>query len=191
MTTFPKLLLAGTSAACLLLLAACSKPPEPAVVPAAATTTIGTAIDDTVLTGTVKAALLSDPGIKSFEFKVETRKGEVQLSGFVDDQAQVDRATAVARSVTGVVSVDNRVSFKGAPTTVGREVDDSVVTTRVKTALLADENVKSSDIAVATRKGEVQLSGFVDSQNQIDRAVIVARGAEGVQGVRNELAIKK
>ena len=76
-------------------------------------------------------------------------------------------------------------------TTVGMEIDDTVVTTRVKTALLADPEVKSSEIAVVTRKGEVQLSGFVATQAQIDHAVGVARGVEGVQAVLNQIAIQK
>ena len=76
-------------------------------------------------------------------------------------------------------------------TTVGTEIDDSVVTAKVKSALLADPSVKSFDIAVVTRKGEVQLSGFVDNQAQIDQAVELARKVEGVANVGNEMSIKK
>ena len=75
--------------------------------------------------------------------------------------------------------------------TVGTVIDDSVVTTRVKSALLANPEVKSFDIAVVTRKGEVQLSGFVENQSQVDRAVEVARGNEGVVSVINQMTIKK
>jgi hyperosmotically inducible protein len=57
--------------------------------------------------------------------------------------------------------------------------------------LVADASVKSLDIAVVTRKGEVQLSGFVDNQGQIDRAVQVARAVEGVHGVSNQMSLKK
>ena len=152
---------------------------------------MGTEIDDTVVTARVKAALVKDPGVKGFDFKVETRKGEVQLSGFVDSQAQVDQAIVVTRAVEGVKNIDNKVSLKGAPTTVGNKVDDGFVTTKVKAALLADASVKSLDIAVVTRKGEVQLSGFVDNQGQIDRAIEVVRGIEGVRTVSNEMSIKK
>ncbi|MDY0036652.1 MAG: BON domain-containing protein [Zoogloea oleivorans] len=85
----------------------------------------------------------------------------------------------------------NRVSLKGSVTSVGIKVDDSIVTTRVKTALLSDADVKSLDIAVVTRNGEVQLSGFVDSQVQIDRANRLVEGVDGVSKVINELSIKK
>lgn len=76
-------------------------------------------------------------------------------------------------------------------TTVGTKIDDSVVTTRVKSALLTDPNIKSLDIAVVTRKGEVQLSGFVDNQTQIDRAIEITRGVEGVESVINKMSIKQ
>ena len=173
-----------------MALTACNKAPEPPAAPLPSTS-VGVDIDDGVITSRVKSALLIDEVVRSFEFKVETRKGVVQLSGFVANQVQIDRAIAIARDVKGVKSIDNKVSLKGESTTVGNEVDDGVITTQVKSALLADANIKSLDVAVKTRKGEVQLSGFVDSQAQIDRAITVARGVKGVSGVNNEMSIKK
>ena len=166
-------------------------PPAAPVATVPATTTVGTQIDDTVVTASVKSALLADPEIKSFDFKVETRKGEVMLSGFVDNQAQLDRANALARAVPGVTSIQNRVTLKTGSRTVGNKVDDSIITAKVKAALIGDQVIKSTDIAVVTRKGEVQLSGFVNSQTQIDRAVLIAKAIEGVANVNNEMVIKK
>ena len=156
-----------------------------------ASTTIGMEIDDSVITTSVKSALLSDADIKSFDFKVETRKGDVLLSGFVDNQTQLDRATSATRAVPGVKSVQNNVSLKGAPTTIGNKVDDGIITTKVKAALLADATIKSLDIAVVTRRDEVQLSGFVDNQIQIDRALKISREIEGVRTVINQMSLKK
>ncbi len=166
-------------------------PSNTANLPGAPSATIGTQIDDSVVTTKVKSALLNDPDVKSIDFKVETRKGEVLLSGFAANQSQIDRAIAVTQAVAGVKGVDNKVSLKGAPVTVGNTVDDGIVTTQVKAALLADASVKSLDIAVVTRKNEVQLSGFVDNQSQIDRAVEVARGITGVSSVINDMKVKK
>ena len=168
----------------------CSKPADSAGQ-AVATTTVGTDIDDSVITSSVKSALLADADIKSLDFKVETRKGEVLLSGFVDNQAQLDRATAATRAVPGVKGIQNNVVLKGAPTSVGKKVDAGIITGKVKSALLGDPSVKSIDISVVTRDDEVLLSGFVDNQAQIDRAMAVARGIEGVRLVRNEMSIKK
>lgn len=184
----------------MLSMAACSKTETPASAPQASapapitpvpSTTIGTDIDDSLLTANVKAALLDNVDIKSFDFKVETRKGEVLLSGFVDNQTQIDHALAIARAVPGVVSVINSVSLKGEPTTLGTKIDDAVITAQVKAALMADESVKGTDIAAVTRDGVVQLSGYVNNQGQVDRALEVAHSIEGVSRVSNELSLKQ
>ena len=103
--------LPGTALAGLLALGGCGKAPEPAGVPAP-TTTVGSVIDDSVVTAAVKSAFLADAEVKGFELKVATRKGEVQSSGFVDSQAQVDRAIVVARGAEGVSTVANNMSIK-------------------------------------------------------------------------------
>jgi hyperosmotically inducible protein len=169
---------------------ACSKTGDGVAAPVPSTT-VGTEVDDTLLTTHVKAALMDNMEVKGFDFKVETRKGEVMLSGFVDNQAQIDRAVNITQAIPGVKSVDNKVSLKAGSTTIGTKIDDSVITAKLKAALMADTKVKSADIAVVTRQGQVQLSGFVDNQLQIDRALEVARGIEGVTQVGNEMAIKK
>lgn len=154
-------------------------------------TTVGTEIDDSVVTTRVKSALLADDDVKGFEIQVETRKGQVQLSGFADTPERMDKAIALARKVEGVKGVDNAMTLKEGERTVGNAVDDSVVTTRVKSALFAVPDIKSFDISVVTHKGEVQLSGFIDSADQVDRIVAIAFGVEGVQSVTNEMTIKE
>jgi len=181
-------LVAAFVASASLLIAGCNNSPD--AVPAAKTS-VGTVIDDTVVTAKVKSALLSDAEIKSFDLKVDTHKGAVQLSGFVDNQAQVDRAIATTRTVEGVTDVENKIALKTGTATVGNKVDDGIITAKVKSTLLSDPNVKSLDINVVTRKGEVQLSGFVDSQTQIDQALALVKDVEGVARVDNELSIKK
>ena len=79
----------------------------------------------------------------------------------------------------------------GTSTTPGTVVDDSIITTKVKTALLTDPTVRGSDISVETRKGEVLLSGFVNNQSQIDEAQKVTRGIEGVKIVSNKMTLKR
>jgi osmotically-inducible protein OsmY len=72
----------------------------------------------------------------------------------------------------------------------GQYVDDSVITTRVKSALLGDERVKSFEVGVETMKGVVQLSGFVNSSDQKSAAGEDARAVTGVKSVRNNLIVK-
>jgi osmotically-inducible protein OsmY len=73
----------------------------------------------------------------------------------------------------------------------GEYVDDSVITTKVKSLLANDDFLKSFQITVETYKGTVQLSGFVDSQKAIDKAAEVASGVKGVKSVKNDLNVKK
>jgi len=169
---------------------ACSKPVD-ATGAVAPSTTVGTDIDDSVVTTRVKTALLDNIDVKGFDIQVETRKGEVMLSGFVSNQAQIEQAMAVAKGIEGVKSINNKLSTKEGLATVGNQIDDSVITAEVKAALLADDNVKSLDITVATHKTEVQLSGFVNNQGQIDRALEVAHSVKGVTQVGNQMSIKK
>jgi len=72
----------------------------------------------------------------------------------------------------------------------GEYVDDSVITTKVKSLLAADDFLKSFQISVETFKGAVQLSGFVNSQQAIDKAVEIARSVKGVTSVKNDLIVK-
>jgi osmotically-inducible protein OsmY len=77
------------------------------------------------------------------------------------------------------------------PETTGEYLDDSVITTRVKAALLDTPALKSFQISVTTYKNVVQLSGFVDSSQTARLAGKVAEGVKGVATVRNDLIVKK
>ena len=72
----------------------------------------------------------------------------------------------------------------------GEYVDDSVITTKVKSLLAKDDFLKSFQIGVETFKGTVQLSGFVDSQQAVDKAGEIARSVKGVTSVKNDLVVK-
>jgi hyperosmotically inducible protein len=72
----------------------------------------------------------------------------------------------------------------------GEYVDDTVVTTKVKTAIFNEPTLKSAEINVETFKGVVQLSGFVNSQADVNKAVAVARAVPGVQSVKNDMRVK-
>ncbi len=72
----------------------------------------------------------------------------------------------------------------------GEYVDDSVITTKVKAAILNEPTLSSAEINVETFKGVVQLSGFVNSSADITKAVTVARGIKGVNSVKNDMRLK-
>lgn len=72
----------------------------------------------------------------------------------------------------------------------GEYVDDSVVTTKVKAALINDPDVSAAEVNVETFKGVVQLSGFVNSRADMNKAIEIARGIKGVKSVKNDMRLK-
>jgi osmotically-inducible protein OsmY len=72
----------------------------------------------------------------------------------------------------------------------GEYVDDSSITTKVKSAILMDSSLKVLQINVETFKGEVQLSGFVDTRQSASKAAEIARSIKGVSSVKNNLIVK-
>ena len=72
----------------------------------------------------------------------------------------------------------------------GEYFDDTLITTKVKAAILDEKELKSAEVNVETFKGVVQLSGFVNSQSDINRAANVARNIKGVKSVKNDMRVK-
>lgn len=72
----------------------------------------------------------------------------------------------------------------------GEIIDDSVITTKIKSLLAADDLLKAFQISVETRKGIVQLSGFVNSQSAVNKAGSIASSVKGVKSVKNDLIVK-
>jgi osmotically-inducible protein OsmY len=73
----------------------------------------------------------------------------------------------------------------------GEALDDSVITTKVKSALLADKRVSGMDVSVETFKGRVLLSGYVKSPAERQTAERIARSTPGVRGVNNKIALRE
>lgn len=87
------------------------------------------------------------------------------------------------------------VSFLGCAATTkhessGEYFDDSVITSKVKAEIFNTDSLKSSEINVETFKGVVQLSGFVSSQADINKAIEVSRKVKGVTSVKNDMHVK-
>jgi osmotically-inducible protein OsmY len=86
---------------------------QASAAPASKTESPGEYVDDAFITTKVKAAVLGEPSLKSAEINVETLKGTVQLTGFVNSRADIDKAVQVAKAVKGVKSVKNDMVLKG------------------------------------------------------------------------------
>jgi len=150
----------------------------------------GEQIDDAALLTRVKSALVSNPVTEAGEINVDVNRGIVKLSGFVDSSKEKSQAAQVARNVDGVKEVQNDIAVKTENSSTGEVIDDSILTAKVKTALITSPDTKAHQINVETKAGVVQMSGFVDTAAAKAAATTVARSVTGVKDVKNELSVK-
>ena len=101
---------------------------------------------------------------------------------------QLNRISVMLAAVALTVMVGCASTSKQEGT--GEYVDDSVITTKTKAAIFNEPSLKSAEINVETFKGVVQLSGFVSSQANMNRAVEVTRGVSGVKSVKDDMRVK-
>ena len=177
-----KTLVALIASGAMLSMAACS--------PTRTQRAPGEQVDDAALLTSVKAALVSDPVTEAGEINVDVNRGVVKLSGFVDTPKEKSAAGDLARKVDGVQSVQNDIAVKESDSTTGEVIDDSILTAKVKAALVDNSETKAHQINVETKEGVVQLSGFVDSAGAKAAATNVAKSVTGVKDVKNELSVK-
>jgi hyperosmotically inducible protein len=168
-------------AALLLVLAAAAATAQPS--------SSGAATNDPAIAATIKAALFDNRHTSASRINVESRQGVVQLSGFARSEEEKAAAAKVAAGVTGVRQVINDVAVAPA-TSLGTRLDDSLVTGRVKAALMDAADVKSMQINVETHDGVTQLAGFVASAAMKDKAGRIAAGVAGVKRVENALVVR-
>lgn len=96
----------------------------------------------------------------------------------------------LALGAGGVLTLPTGCAGTATRQSTGEYVDDATITTKVKAALVKDEVVKAMQVDVTTFKGVVQLSGFVDTAAQKERAAQVASGIANVREVQNNIAVK-
>ena len=184
-TRFVSAALLGVAIASTSMLTACSSTPTQA--------SLGENIDDSVITSKVKGLFVEDKTVGATRINVETFKGVVQLTGFAATQEEINRAVEIARSVKGVKDVKNDIQLRQATASkesLGEAIDDTWITTKVKSSLIGDKVVKARDIKVETLNGIVQLSGFVATRAESRKAAEIARGVKGVKGVKNDIRLR-
>ncbi len=93
-------------------------------------------------------------------------------------------------ALVACTTTDDRGAVERTAANAGRVVDDSVITGKVKAALVADPTTKAHQIEVETFQGRVQLSGFVETSEARNRAVEIARNVDGVKDVRNSMQLR-
>jgi osmotically-inducible protein OsmY len=179
--------------------------------------TVGQTLDDATITASVKTKLLADERTKGFDINVDTRNGTVILSGGADTQAAKLAAGEVASSADGVILIDNQliVAESGTPERIeantatasgelraavagnesmgeaGDGISDAWITSKVKTQLLADQDIKGTEITVQTRDKVVTLSGTAGTAAARAKAIEIAQATGGVNSVvATQLAVR-
>lgn len=101
-------------------------------------------------------------------------------------------AAGMSVAMIGCTAADNEDNnaVEDAADATGEYIDDNAITTMVKTALFSENDLSGYDLGVETESGAVQLSGFIGSQNESDRASRIARGIEGVKSVDNAISVR-
>ncbi|WP_293397414.1 BON domain-containing protein [Nevskia sp.] len=182
-------------------LAACGKSVPPGQVSDSAaadapkeSATLGKAISDTAITASVKGRLGSDARVSDSDISVETNNGIVTLSGTAKGSDAKNAAEELARATPDVKGIDNRIAAptaldsiaknaEGVASDAGEAISDTVITTKLKAALIADETTKGTAINVTTQDGKVILSGEVASKRERENAIAIASGTGGVKKV--------
>jgi hyperosmotically inducible periplasmic protein len=147
------------------------------------------AVDDATITANVKAALVQDADTRASNISVNTVRGDVEFTGFVNSREEGDAATHDARRIAGVRSVDNKLQINGGGPVLGRATDDRTINEEVRSALASNPETESSRIEVNTSGGIVQLAGFVSTDEQRAAAGNVASSVQGVRHVDNDLRL--
>jgi len=120
----------------------------------------------------------------------QVRHGRVVLTGFVRNEEDSATVSKIAWGVDGVKQVDNELQT-GTPTTFAEKADDSLITTKLKAALLADADVASLNYSVKTVRGTVYLSGTAANDAELKRVIAHARDISGVRNVVSNVDVKK
>lgn len=150
--------------------------------------TVGTQVDDSAIEVRVIAALKGEERLDSSRIKVVGFNGAILLIGQVPSQALSDFAAKLARDSRGVVRVHNELRVQEV-ISLGTISNDTWLTSRIKTKLLADDNVEGGKVKVVTENSEVFLMGLIDAQ-QAAVAVDLARNTNGVTRVIDAFEIQ-
>ncbi|HEX7182820.1 MAG TPA: BON domain-containing protein [Thermoanaerobaculia bacterium] len=142
---------------------------------------------DSAISAKIDESLEASTTVKARQVNIQTREGVVYLTGVVDSEDSRREAARIAWRTAGVDGVVNDLTV--GERTVGDWVDDTLISSRLKAQLIADTDVRASDIDVSSSQGVVTLIGRVRTDAMKQDAERIARGINGVTGVHNELVV--
>ena len=154
---------------------------------ASSMTTKDTRQSDSAITSAVQKSLGDNAKVKAGQIEVQTREGKVFLLGVVDTEEARREAGRVAWRTPDVDGVVNDLTV--GERTVGSWTDDVMISSQVKSKLIANSEIKAGDIDVSSSQSVVTLIGRVSSSTIRSDAERLARGTKGVKDVNNELTV--
>ncbi len=142
---------------------------------------------DASISAALNDSLGTNEKVNAHQVGVETREGIVYMTGVVDTEDARREAGRTAWRTDGVRGVENDLTV--GERTVGNWMDDVMISSKVKSKLIANSEIRASDIDVSSSQGVVTLIGRVRSQQMKDDAERTARNTKGVTNVNNELIV--
>jgi hyperosmotically inducible protein len=143
---------------------------------------------DALITSKVEAKLAADPDTNNLEIDVDTRDGQVRLSGLVETEQERSEAEHLTRATEGVRGVENEIRIGDLG--FGQHVSDGWILTKIRSRLTVDPEVESFNIDVDVLDGDVTLSGLVTTERVREEAARIARATDGVRSVRNRIEVR-
>ena len=157
------------------------------------------AIEDTAVTGSVKAAFAFHRDLANRPIDIATDGGVVTLSGEVASKEERESAEELAANVEGVESVENRlvvdadmgeVEADPSPKSLGQRLDDVALLTKIRTALHLDQEARKIDVDIQVSSGRVVLRGEVPSEELAERIRTRVASVGGVESLDDELELE-
>lgn len=142
---------------------------------------------DSGITSMIQASLEANETVSAQKVNIKTREGVVHLNGVVETDASRLEAGRIAWRTEGVEGVVNDLTV--GERTLGSRTDDALISSKIKSQLFANSEIRARDIDVSSSQGVVTLIGRVGSETIKSDAERIARGTKGVADVNNELLV--
>jgi osmotically-inducible protein OsmY len=157
------------------------------------------AVEDAALAASVKAAFALDRDLAARTLRVEAHAGSVTLRGMVRTEEEQSQAVAVARSVEGVLFVEELLDLDPAlepaeetgARSLGETIDDAALSAKVRAALELDRETSDLPLELTVRAGTVVVSGRVPSEEARERAIDRISRVSGVENVLDRTRLER
>jgi len=150
---------------------------------------IGTMMDDSVMSTKVKSRMINDEFVKARNIDVDVLNGIVYLIGVVESSSQKRMAADIARGVEDVRKVENQLLV--GKSSIGQEFDDTMLTSKIKVKLLQTSDIRSTNIDVDTYNNVITLTGIVRTHQERDKVIYVVQKVAGNRQIVNNLSVGK